>query len=1064
MPNASPVLAGLNSNVVFDEQLVNAAAQLFDVAVDFTDVDGNFTGGDLIVSGLLPEDSVGIRNEGLGAGQIAVTGSNIRFGNVIFASFTGGTDGTPLVVTFNASATSTAVDALIQNLTYANSSDTPTAKRNLVITIHDAAGAAAIPPISFSKVTGLANPFDGVDLGAESAITFADLDGDGDLDALTGAQDGTLRYFHNTGNALAPVFAEQVGSTNPFNGIDVGGSSKPSFADLDGDGDLDALIGQTGGILMYYRNTGTATAPVFTEQVGAANPFNGVDVGGYSVSTFADLDGDGDLDALVGEVDGVINYYRNTGTALAPLFTEQTGAANPFNGVDVGQFSNPWFTDLDGDGDLDALIGEFDGNIDAVPGQYDGLLNYYRNTGTALAPVFTEQTGAANPFNGINVGIYSAPSFADLDGDGDLDAVIGEFGGTLNYYRNTLATALSPSFTVQTGASNPFNGVDVGSYSSPAFADLDGDGDLDALIGESDGILNYYRNTGTGLAPIFTVQTGAANPFNGVNVGIYSAPRFADLDGDGDLDAIVGENAGNLNYFRNTGTALAPVFTLQSGAANPFNGVDVGSGSSPSFADLDGDGDLDALIGRNDGIVLYARNTGTALAPVFAVQPAVANPFNGINVGFFSSPSFADLDGDGDLDALIGEEDGVLNYYRNTGTALAPAFTLQTGGANPFNGVDIGLSSAPSFADFDGDGDLDAVVGDSDGTLNYYRNTGAGFVFTVNVTAQNESPFTGGNDVVNLNTLLASGNYFLADVTNALGGDDTVTLSNSVNVGIAVNGGAGNDMLVGGTGSDSIDGSGDLDTLIGGAGNDTLNGGAGTDTVSFSDRALAVALNPFINVAVIAGSEFDTILNFENFAGGGGNDTLQGTFGVNVISGGGGNDLIYAFDGGDLIDGGGGNDVVVAGIGNDTVTGGDGGDWLYGEDGNDNLSGTAKSGGAFDVLIGDVGDDTLEGSANGFDYFYGGVGVNGGTGDGNDSYIVRGNTGIKVMNDFEAGGTADVVRLLGTGLTSFAQVQAAMSFSGVINGTVLVVDGATQIWFLNGTQPANLTASDFLFV
>jgi hypothetical protein len=146
MPNSSPVLGGLITSVVFDEQLVNAAAQLLDTNVDFTDVDGNFNGGDLIVSGLLPEDSVGIRNEDTAAGQIAVTGGNIRFGNVIFASFTGGMGGTPLLVSFNASATSAAIDALIQNLTYANSSDTPTATRNLVISIHDAAGAAAIHP------------------------------------------------------------------------------------------------------------------------------------------------------------------------------------------------------------------------------------------------------------------------------------------------------------------------------------------------------------------------------------------------------------------------------------------------------------------------------------------------------------------------------------------------------------------------------------------------------------------------------------------------------------------------------------------------------------------------------------------------------------------------------------------------------------------------------------------------------------------------------------------------------------------------------------------------------
>jgi Ca2+-binding RTX toxin-like protein len=299
-----------------------------------------------------------------------------------------------------------------------------------------------------------------------------------------------------------------------------------------------------------------------------------------------------------------------------------------------------------------------------------------------------------------------------------------------------------------------------------------------------------------------------------------------------------------------------------------------------------------------------------------------------------------------------------------------------------------------------------------------------------------------------------------ATITGTAGGEGiTARLE-----GGTINAGGGNDTLYGMQGVDALSGEGGNDVLTGGAGNDTLDGGAGTDTANYADRALAVAINPFISAAAVSGGELDTILNFENFTGGSGNDTIQGTFGVNVISGGGGNDLIYAFDGADLVDGGAGNDIIAGGIGDDTITGGDGGDWLYGEDGNDNLSGTAKSGGAFDVIVGGNGADTLEGSGGGFDYFYGGVGVNGATGDGNDTYIVRAATGIKVMNDFEVGGTADVIRLLGTGFTTFAQVQAAMSFSGTINGTVLVVDGTTQIWFLNGTQPANLTAADFAFV
>ena len=146
-------------------------------------------------------------------------------------------------------------------------------------------------------------------------------------------------------------------------------------------------------------------------------------------------------------------------------------------------------------------------------------------------------------------GPTSTPSFADLDGDGDLDAVVGEFDGNLNYFENT-GSATAPAFTEHTGAANPFDGVDVGFVSTPSFADLDGDGDLDAVVGKYDGNLNYFENTGSAVAPAFTERTGAANPFNGVDVGDYSAPSFADLDGDGDLDAVVGENARQPELFR----------------------------------------------------------------------------------------------------------------------------------------------------------------------------------------------------------------------------------------------------------------------------------------------------------------------------------------------------------------------------------------------------------------------------------------------------------------------------------------------------------------------------------
>ena len=161
------------------------------------------------------------------------------------------------------------------------------------------------------------------------------------------------------------------------------------------------------------------------------------------------------------------------------------------------------------------------------------------------------------------------------------------------------------------------------------------------VVGDTFGNLRYYKNTGTAIAPVFSLQNGAANPFNGVDIGSKSAPTFADLDGDGDLDAIIGADAGTLSYYKNTGTAIAPVFSLQSGAANPFDTVDLAGFSMPVFVDLDGDGDLDAAVGNNSsGLVKYFQNIGSATSPVLDFN---TGNITGIDAGVDSHPSFAEL-------------------------------------------------------------------------------------------------------------------------------------------------------------------------------------------------------------------------------------------------------------------------------------------------------------------------------------------------------------------------------------------------------------------------------------
>jgi hypothetical protein len=310
-------------------------------------------------------------------------------------------------------------------------------------------------------------------------------------------------------SAQAQTFVERFGTDNPFNDAALEVRPNCELADIDGDGDLDAFIGGYEGAILYLENTGTVNNPVFIGQGGAANPFDGVDGELYSVPSLVDLDGDGDLDAFIGDYTGIIRYFENTGSVENPVFTEQTGTNNPLDGYDVFNDASPDLIDIDGDGDYDAFIGNLLGTI-----------RYFENTGTINNAVFFEQSGMNNPFDDLDVGGYSSPDFVDIDGDGDLDAFIGERYGTVRSFEN-IGSATSPVFMELIGMDAFFTGVDVGFHATPEFADIDGDGDVDALIGEFYSTIKYFENTeiNSSIAQIGQEETGR----------LYPNPAKADL-------------------------------------------------------------------------------------------------------------------------------------------------------------------------------------------------------------------------------------------------------------------------------------------------------------------------------------------------------------------------------------------------------------------------------------------------------------------------------------------------------------------------------------------------------
>jgi hypothetical protein len=563
-----------------------------------------------------------------------------------------------------------------------------------------------------------------------TSVAWGDVDNDGDLDLATGAYQQPVRLYRNdqTPLSLIPIGSDR---TNAL-----------AWEDYDGDGDADLLTGNGGTwpntIDMperLYRNDGGVLSSEPLWESAVSDQTTSVAWGDY------DLDGDKDLFAANYNQPG--RLYRNDGGALTRtpvwetslaiatsadwgffnddplpdlivgaialgsspslmlyLNTGVVGAAPTFFPLPISSFadstSSVLLEDFDRDGDDDLLVG----NVGISLGGAGQQSRLYRNDGTppgGILPNFPQVW--VSPMAEAT----TSAAWGDYDGDGLPDLALANDGQPLRVYRNEASQGGTLSSAPAWSAP-----VAEASY-SVAWADVDGDGYQDLAVGN---VLSpnriYYSRGG-----VLEANASWSSGFNRET----RALAWADVDGDGDLDLAAGNMGWPGRLYRNQGGLLD--------GGRPWAMPDDVNNYSVAWGDYDGDGDLDLAVGKgafNNGpnnlrSELY-RNSGGRLEldPVWlALESGVA-----------TSVAWGDYDGDGDLDLLVGNggyESGTgpnnqpERLYRNDNGALSPAAVWTSG-------VDDATYSV-AWGDYDGDGDLDLLVGNTGLQPNrLYRNDG----------------------------------------------------------------------------------------------------------------------------------------------------------------------------------------------------------------------------------------------------------------------------------------------------------------------------------------------------
>ncbi|MEO8589045.1 MAG: T9SS type A sorting domain-containing protein [Flavobacteriales bacterium] len=533
-----------------------------------------------------------------------------------------------------------------------------------------------------------------------------DIDGDGDLDILTFSLLGSYLEYHKnlsmelygTCDSLAfevrnscwGYFAENFSNNSVT--LNVPCTFNVPAPEMGGGGGN--MAPEHGGVANERTHAGSAVLPI-------------------------DLNGDGVKDLLLGDIsyNNMVGLY-NGGTVVDGIMTQEDTLFPTYDvSVDLTVFPGGSYEDVDADGKRDLLASPA---ATSLAQNFESLW-YYHNTGTDASPVFDFVQTNLFQDRMVELGEGAYPVLFDHDGDGLMDLVVANYGyfysggayvGKMALLRNT-GTTTAPSFEMLTDDYMDLSTSGIGLSMYPAFGDVDGDGDKDMYVGDLQGRLHFYRNTPVGSVASFVLEQPNITDADGVviDVGQFATPIFSDLDGDGLLDMIIGERNGNLNHYRNTGTAAVPSWTLISESLGGVSTIEWWNvtGHSVPFLFVNSDGDREMVLGSESG---WLYHYGDIEGNIGGTWNLIDSTFLDLRDGERTALCLYDFTGDSTLDMVVGNYRGGLSFWRSDlpssthlGSTTAQGFIVMP---NPASGTVELL--VPNTA-IDGDWQLQNSIG-----------------------------------------------------------------------------------------------------------------------------------------------------------------------------------------------------------------------------------------------------------------------------------------------------------------------------------------------------------------